>query len=211
MYYVDGVPHSERSPKNQKILDLFVRKEVLKDITELVQYVFDTATTDNAPPFSMEDIQYEYVLCCPNCGEETLEEVVVEPSMVNPDYDNTADPDERYSCPVCGTPYGTQEEARQCCVGQIAYLCTNCQSLISQEQLDKMDTFPEPGKVVWYLVTDWLGSQLKDFGEIVIQTPDYSIWGWEGGSQGLTDDHAIEQICRGLGILEGQPHEWPVQ
>lgn len=210
MYYVDGASHSECSLKNQKILELFVRKEVLKDISELVQYVFDTATTDNAPPFSMEDIQYEYALCCPNCGEETLEEVVVEPGMVHPEYDNAADPDERYLCPVCGTPYGTQEEARQCCVGQIAYLCTNCQFLISQERLDEMESDSAPVDCVWYLVTDWLGSKLKDFGEIVIQTPDYSIWGCTSAGK-VTEESVIQQICADLGILEGQSHEWPVQ
>ena len=113
MYYVDGMPHSERSPKNQKILSLFARREVLKDITELVNYVFDTATTDNAPPFGMEDIQCEHSICCPNCGEETLEEVVVAPEMVAPEYHPEFELDERYLCPVCHTPYGTQEEARQ--------------------------------------------------------------------------------------------------
>lgn len=210
MYYVDGTPHSERSPKNQKILDLFVRKEVLKDITEIAQYVFDTATTDNAPPFSMEDIQYEHNMFCPHCGEEALEEVVVESGMVHPEYDSTADLNERYTCPICGTPYETQEEARQCCVGQIAYLCINCQTLISQEQMDEMDTPPAQGEVVWYLVTDWLCEKLKAAGEIVIQTPDCSIWGCTSADK-PTEEPAIQQICIDLGILEGQPHAWSVQ
>lgn len=210
MYYVDGTPHSERSPKNQKILDLFVQKEVLKDISEIVNYVLDTSRTDNAPPFTWEDIQCETTVLCPHCDEEALEEVVVSADMVTPDYYPEVDLGEQYVCPLCGTPYGTQEEARQCCVGQIAYLCTNCQTLISQEDMEDLESESATANETWYLVSDWLCSKMKEAGEIVIQTPEYSIWGCTSAGK-LAEEPIIQQICAGLGILEGQPHEWPVQ
>ena len=55
MYYVNGAPHSERSLKNQKIVALFAKREVMKNITSLVEYVFDTETLENAPPFNPGD------------------------------------------------------------------------------------------------------------------------------------------------------------
>ena len=42
---------------NEKIVSLFVEKEVLADMTELVNYVFDTATRSNCPPFDPESSQ----------------------------------------------------------------------------------------------------------------------------------------------------------
>ena len=210
MYYVDGVPHSERSSNNQKIISLFARREVLKDVTSLVEYVFDSGTDDNAPPFEPGDIWFDAVARCPNCDEDALEEVVVEPHMVTPEYDPSADPDERYICPICKMPYGTQEEARQCCVGQVAYLCTNCQALISVDQMDELSHQIVPEDEHWYLVSDWLCKKLKDLGEPVIMTGEYSLWGRPTDAGELTDDPMLQKICSDIGILEGQPHAWPV-
>lgn len=211
MYYVNGAPHSERSLKNQKIVALFAKREVMKNITSLVEYVFDTETLENAPPFNPGDIEYEIKPLCPTCNEDSLEEVVIEPHMVSPEYNPEADMNERYSCPICGMPYGTQEEARQCCVGQIAYYCTNCHSICSEEHMDEL-TDPEiPSGTEWYLVSDWLGKKLKEAGEPVILTKEYSIWGRFPMGGTLAEDIVLQRICVDIGILEGQPHEWPVQ
>lgn len=212
MYYVNDVIYSERSPKNQKIMSLFIQREIKQDVTSLVNYVFDTATEQNAPPFSMADLDCVSPLCCQYCGGENVDEVIVEPSMVTADYLPEGDPGEQYGCPLCGMTYATPEEAQQCCAGQIAYLCADCGGLMSQETMDEMqEEEHDLSDAQWYLVSDWLGEKLQSYGEVVIRTDEYALWGRTFTHKPLVEESVLQKICSALQILDGQPHCWPVK
>ena len=209
MYEVGTKIYDEKSPKNRRIISLFVKKEILKDVTNIVEYILDTGTNTNAPPFTWEDIEsLDEDTGCPECGENAMEEVVVEPSAVTPEYDPDADADEKYVCPICGTPYGTADDAKNCCAGEIAYRCSNCGKMMSSADYEDMIADSAVPIAHWYLVSDWFCLQAEEAGDPVIGSA--SLWGRPADAPALEEDQLVATLCRRLGILEGLPHEWPV-
>ena len=193
MYFAKGNQYDENSKENKKIIHMFVQREVRLCVSEFVEYVFDTATDKNAPPFTMHDVSHNGIPESPRCGSAGLEEVTLLPSMVHPFYDSSADAEEQFVCPVCMMGHPTQAEAINCCAGEIVYQCPDCQEFI---------TAPVSS---WWAVTDWLCEKLEEYGEVVIKNA--SIWGRQS-EEDIEKDQVILDICKDLGILQGQEHAW---
>lgn len=208
MYWVGNISYSEKSPINKKIISIFLRRELKACITPLVEYVFDTATDMNGPPFTTEDIICEEEVLCPHCGSKGLEEVHIEDSMVEPEYDPLADPEDQFTCPLCGTRYPTQDEAKRCCVGQIAYQCQDCGEILTADEYDVLANNFNGDILDWYLVGEELGKALIRIGESVIQSDSFYIWGRKISSLEIEEEPCFAEICEALEILDGQKYSW---
>lgn len=206
MYTAGGVQHSERSPKNLRIAKLFTDREVKMELTEVVEYVFDTATDQNAPPFSLDDIQSAGEVACPYCGAEALEELYLTHEVSTYRYNPDADLGEEYSCPICGSVYASEEEARSCCVGITVFQCQNCANILQEDEYDALLSDTHLDKIEWWGVTEWFVKKLQDLGETVILNPP--IWGRTPSESPIYEEDVVLEICKNIGILEGQPHEW---
>lgn len=206
MYFAGGKEYDEKSEKNMKIRKIFCNKEVRAEVTDLVEYVFDTATNQNGPPFGPEDVQYPVDIACPDCGGDELEEVIYQPGMTDVVIDYIADPSERFQCPICGAGYPTQEDAESCCEGMSAYQCTKCCAVIPSAALDEMLEGNEVLVHSWHMVSSWLCKQLVDYNAPVIE--DHDIWGRTETGHPVWEDEVIGEICKDLGILDGQIHAW---
>ena len=215
-YKVNGKEYSMMSATNEKILNRLVNNEVYCNLTVELNYIVDkiltTGQDDNAP-FSVEDYD--------NAMEEAAEKICDECGEVGDfeDYDPMTadetdfhgedwDPEEPvYTCPVCGHEYDTLQEARECCQYNDAKRCKHCGKIYSEYDVGYMrDSIPEV--VEWYVVSDWLGTKLRYYGEVVIDIWEKSYWGRQSTGQSIICDNVIEQIAYDLEILEGQTHSW---
>lgn len=208
MYSVGNVQYNESSPINKKIISLFIKRELRACVTPLVEYVFDTATDLNGPPFTAADIICDTEASCPNCGSNGMEEIHIDESMAHPEYDPSADVDDRYSCPFCGAGYAFQEDAKNCCVGQIAYQCPDCGEIITADEYDVLTNNYEGNIKDWYIVGKELGESLIRMGESVIQADSFYIWGQRLSSKNIEEETCLISICEELEILDGQKYSW---
>lgn len=193
---------------NRKICQLFAQKEVLADVSEFVEYVFDTATQQNAPPFTEEDVVVLSEQCCPNCGAsgDQIETMMIESEQTQAEYLMDAPPDERWRCPWCGTGYPSKEEAEECCVGLKIAVCPACGYSMTTDEYDDRIVGDMGNVQQWWIVTPWLAKKLMEYGEPIIESAN--IWGRHSNDRDWSTDDAICHICQEIGILEGQPHDW---
>ena len=193
--------------ENKDIINLFVEREVLADVTDFVEYVLDTATDQNCPPFNTNSIETITAGCCPECGatEEFLDFHTITLEETAPVVDESASPDERYQCPHCGAGYPTMSEAAACCAGEEIVICENCGEMIPLDEYQSLCETSIGDVFEWLLVTPWLAQRLSEMGEIMI--PEKNIWG-RTNAVDVADDSAIVDICNDIGILKGQPHDW---
>jgi hypothetical protein len=209
MYKVNNVEYDEFSAVNKKIISMFEKREIRSDVTPMVEYILDTGTNLNDPPFSIEDIEEPEISgVCPYCGcLEDPEEVHPTNNAVLVAYDPTASEDERYQCPICGAGYATEAEARACCVGETLFVCPDCGNQYTQDEIDianaeaNDDAFPNQ----WFIVSPWLCDKLRERDETVILSS--CIWGRLSETD-ISEDEAIVEICKDIGILEGQQNDW---
>lgn len=192
---------------NKRIISLFVEKETLADVSDFVNYVFDTASKTNDPPFDPDSVVMPGSACCPQCGasEESLDDHTITLDETTPFIDEEADPDERYVCPICGVGYPTQTEARECCAGLECYVCLECGHVMTQEEYDELVEVDIGLVKQWVLVTPWLAKKLEDRGEIMIE--GRNIWG-RISSGSIAEEDVISDICKDIGILQGQSNDW---
>jgi predicted RNA-binding Zn-ribbon protein involved in translation (DUF1610 family) len=111
----------------------------------------------------------------------------------------------RHFCDDCGEGHTrfTESEDEN---GEIVYTCDDCGRTHTEEEHDNLDT--EQAEVFeWWLVTDWLAEKLKARGEVVIMGFS-NYWGRQGSGQAIHLDYVMGAICEGMGILEGQEHDW---
>lgn len=191
---------------NEKIVSLFVEKEVLANMTDIVNYVFDTATRNNCPPFDPDSILPSEGGCT-ECGapEEFLVPHTVVQGETEPVVNWAALPAERYECPICGAGYPDYETARDCCVGLELLICPECGHQVTYEEYEESLEVDIGSVKQWLLVTPWLAEKLTNAGEIVI--PDQNIWG-RTNDDDIAMDETILNICDEIGILKGQEHDW---
>ena len=191
---------------NEKIVSLFVEKEVLANMTDIVNYVFDTATRNNCPPFDPDSILPSEGGCT-ECGapEEFLVPHTVVQGETEPVVNWAALPAERYECPICGAGYPDYETARDCCVGLELLICPECGHQVTYEEYEESLEVDIGSVKQWLLVTPWLAEKLTNAGEIVI--PDQNIW-VRTNDDDIAMDETILNICDEIGILKGQEHDW---
>jgi hypothetical protein len=60
----------------------------------------------------------------------------------------------------------------------------------------------------FWIVSDRLGEQLKEKGQIVVEFLGFTVWGRLTTGQAILLDHVISQICNDMEILEGQKYSW---
>ena len=60
----------------------------------------------------------------------------------------------------------------------------------------------------WWAVSEWLLKKLLERGATVLET--YNLWGRMdmSSTDPLYRDELIIDICRSIGILDGQEHSW---
>ena len=192
---------------NEKIIALFVEKEVLADVTEIVEYIIDTATPENCPPFDPDGIMSGQGFCT-ECGapEEYLVPHTVVQGETTPVTDWGADEDERYKCPICGIGYPEPEDARDCCIGRELLVCSACGNKMSYDDFEAEIECDIGTIQQWLLVTPWLAKKLSELGETVI--PEQNFWGRKSRTEDIGREDAIVQICNESGILKGQKFDW---
>lgn len=211
MYTVGNVAYNTRSETNIHIIKAFLAREVKMEMTEWVDYVFDTGTAQNAPPIDMTDIEYPAeAVHCPMCKGELKGDPIFASDLhlapeENPDPE--CDPDEAYLCPVCGAGHGSYMAATFCCESIEVYVCPDCQNVIGAEEYDDLCASGDmPNE--WWAVSPWLFEQLKDRGATTIE--QFNLWGRNEISSAvpLTQDKLILEICEDLKILDGQEKSW---
>lgn len=211
MYRENEVLYSEKSPINKAIIKAFLAREVKCDMSLFVEYVLDTGTIRNSPPFTFEDIKYKTDgAACPACGAHIPDTPISSGDLhlvaeMNEDQD--CDPEEKFVCPICGIGYPSFDEANSCCEGMDIYQCPQCQNVIMGPEYDELVEPSEMPKE-WWAVSPWLLSKLKDLGAPVIE--EHNLWGRFEISkfEPLEEDDLIVDICRTLGILDGQKYAW---
>lgn len=205
MYFVQSKKYEEESEVNCKIRKLFVEREVRSKVTDIVRYIFDTASCDNAPPFDINDVDTSAECFCPDCGGLWDHYTVVKEDTT-PIVDPTAQGDEKYACPICGATYEFSEDARDCCAGLIVRKCSECGKIMSEDEIETAKTDELDAVVDWYMVTPWLQEKLAEHSEITISIPP--LWGCQHVEDDLSEEYTIKVICKELEICEGQKHDW---
>jgi len=74
-----------------------------------------------------------------------------------------------------------------------------------------VEDYEPPEVLEHWIVTPWLGKQLKERGEAVGELFDFTIWGRTTSGQSIAWDGVIREIEIGTGILVGQKNEWSVE
>lgn len=111
-----------------------------------------------------------------------------------PDYESAAE--------YAGWEYDDEEEVWRYPNSEDTY--DDVQELCDSEGLDY--DYYEPYE--YWIVSDRLGKQLKDRGQIVEEVFGLTIWGRCTTGQAILLDHVISEICSDMEILEGQRYEW---
>jgi hypothetical protein len=60
----------------------------------------------------------------------------------------------------------------------------------------------------YYIVTEWFGRKLKEYGEIVEDFFGLTVWGRQCSGQAILLDGVIDRIANDMEILVGQENEW---
>ena len=60
----------------------------------------------------------------------------------------------------------------------------------------------------YYIVTEWFGRKLQNYGEIVEEFFGLTVWGRQCSNQEILLDGEIDKIANDMGILVGQKNEW---
>ena len=211
MYTVGNITYAKDSKMNTEIIKAFLAREVKTEMTEWVDYAFDTGTKRNAPPVNVCDISYpSSSVRCPMCEAEiTGDPVFASELHLAPELndDQECDPDDVYLCPVCGAGYASYMAAAFCCESIEVYVCNDCQNVITAEEYDDLSASGDmPDE--WWSVSPWLFERLKEKGAVTIEK--FNLWGRNEISSAvpLTQDKLILEICDDLKILDGQERSW---
>ena len=60
----------------------------------------------------------------------------------------------------------------------------------------------------YYIVTEWFGRKLQNYGEIVEEFFGLTVWGRQCTGQAILLDGVIDKIANDMEILVGQENEW---
>ena len=206
----DGQQYRFDSEKNKKIMKKVASREILADVTTIIDYFFDEASKLTRAPIDdtmLLDTPSHFE--CPYCGETVTDDDAMEITETDcaempVDVDNS-DLEFPYICPICGATHHREEDARYCCAGSTVYVCENCEEVLSLEDMIENDAPLCASQ--WLIVTEWLGKKLAGQCENVLKTIDGAfIWGRKF-SDGIDAERAIRTICCDVKILEGQEKE----
>lgn len=109
------------------------------------------------------------------------------------------------TCPECGAVNSFDHDVRDDGSLTDYWYCNNCNHEIDEE----LEGEPQEIYEYW-IVSSWFGAKLRDVGEPVFERMSGWIWGRTCTGQAISLDSAINEICKGMEILEGMPHEWRI-
>lgn len=206
----DGQQYRFGSEKNKRIIKKMTSREVLADVTSIVDYFFDGKLSPSGAPIDdtmLLDTPAHFE--CPYCGETVTEDDAVEVTDADCDelvvVTDETNPEFPYVCPICEAAHQREEDARYCCAGSTLYVCGNCEEAFSLDDVIENDSPLCASQ--WLIVTKWLGKRLAEQCESVLKTGDGTfIWGRKF-SDGIDAERAIRTICCEAKILEGQEKE----
>ena len=208
MYTANNKEYDENSEKNLAVKKYFVRKEVFASATSIISYILDQSLNDEEAPLSWgDDLDRPEILKCPYCREKLSldSETTTVDEDIPINFDETADEGEGYQCPVCFAGYATEKDARLCHRNTHVFKCESCGTIVSKYEVDGSESFDDPQE--WWIVSEWLGHKLADYGELVLRSEDdLYVWGRSKYDDELEDDDAITNICLDVKILEGQEY-----
>lgn len=206
----DGTSMSLGSPKNVALYKKIVAKEVLADLTSVVQGCLDAdLLTDGSDPIIDPDgfLNRKGQHSCPYCAEliaqeDQITDVVgyLESTTIPVDED---DADFPFLCPVCGARHHSESAARYCCEESIIYQCRYCNSIVDAGDLQPV-AVPYDAEQ-WLVVSQWLGRCLSLVGEAVFLSNEGAyLWARDKQNPKPEHDPKIAAICCSLELLEGQ-------
>lgn len=168
------------SPRNQRIKEDFVRREVRAWVTPEVDYILNHCYGDSAAPYSWDDVEHYSIDNSEEIAElsEKIEELEAQLEELQ---ENKKD-----------SP--TIEKLKK----QIKEL---------EERKTELEEETPAEVCEWWLVSGWLGNKLKEKGQYILERWGASIWGRRTSGQAIYLDEVISRICCDLEILEGQPLE----
>lgn len=102
------------------------------------------------------------------------------------------------ACSDCGEEVEQKEEK---------YICYGCDKEYSEDEYDNLDYEYNEVYEYWF-VTGYLFDKLKDYGQVVCDSPYGYIWGRQTTGQSILLDGIISRICAEMEILEGQKYDW---
>lgn len=205
MYTVADKEYSYSNERNRQVKKRFLQREVFTEATRTIEFILEKSLSDFESPIRWEyEMDRPTIASCPFCGEVLdLEETDTMDPDITISYDETAEEDERYLCPVCLSGYATEMDARTCCHHKGIYICDHCHTAVSDEDVDYTNEVGDPKE--WWLVTDWLAKKLADKNQLVIESEDgVYAWGRMIDAGELIDDEVIDGICHDLELYEGQ-------
>lgn len=194
----------ENELENQKIIDEFVHREVLCDVTDMVEFILNS--TEDCVPFTYDDVVHQEAVVCEECGMSEFAPISADDPRVTIKENKDASSYERFICPTCGASFETEADARDCCIDIPLMRCINCGHVISIDEYDEMLDI-EYADLEWWKVTSWMLKKLRDHGEIVIENEN--LWGrhYKRGSN-VSKESVVRDICHEIEILCGQRFDW---
>lgn len=71
---------------------------------------------------------------------------------------------------------------------------------------EETDSYFEPFE--FWIVTDWFGEKLKNYGCLVDELFDFTVWARGTTGQAIALDYVISRIAEQMEILDGQKYSW---
>ena len=208
-YEVNGITYDADSPKNQRIADKLVDREVYCCMTSEVEYMLSKVYDyDDDNPFDEDDLEVTFVPYCSKCGstygmerKETID--LMDEELERDEGWETGQ--DGYLCPICGGWFETVQEAKECCgLDSEVYKCNECGTVHNVDDVDnKQEEIYE-----WWAVSKWFGEKLQQQGCAVIESYSKSYWGRTTTGQCISLDSCVVNIAKEMGILEGMEFEW---
>ena len=205
-YEVNGITYDTYSPKNQRIVDKLVAREVYCCMTSEMEYMLSKTYRDEDNPFDEDDLAVTFVLFCPKCKSTYGMERKMAIQLSDEDLEREEGWNDEvgYLCPICGSWFETAQEAKECCGLFDIYKCHECGAVHDADDVgSKQEDIYE-----WWAVSRWFGEKLQRQGCVVIEAYGKSYWGRTTTGQSISLDGCVVNIAKGMGILEGMEFEW---
>lgn len=177
---VDGVERANNSDINMKIRKQLVSNEFQACVTDMVVDL----QSAGVPHWERDDFDNGTYDACPECGCE----------MRPLDWERDAEA-------IAGHNESSREEISEYDVDEYM-ICDDCGTITDSPNHGYREVFE------YYIVTGFLGRQLRDLGGMVLERWGGWIWGREVCGQAVWMDGIIGEVCERLEILDGQHASW---
>lgn len=205
-YTINDIKYVSWSPKNQRIIDHLIEREIYCCMTCEVEYMISKIPEcDSNNPFDENIYDEMFVPECPECGCKNCFEQIMVSELEDKDIKIN---NNSFACPICGEIYQTPTEAKECCGNdELIYRCISCGKCYSEDDYSYLDISCED-IFEWWAVSGWFGEKLREQGCVVIETPGNTYWGRTTTGQSISLDMCIFKIAFQMQILDGMANCW---